>query len=191
MSKSLLGKIWYFIWEDDSLLSWIVNIILAFILVKFVLYPGMGFVMGTSHPIVAVVSESMEHHPYDFDNWWTMNSNFYTDNSITKSYFESSKFHKGFSKGDIIFLKKPDGIRTGDIIVFQGSTANPIIHRVVKIYEEDGKTYYQTKGDNNPQSYEALQETKIPKEKIIGKAIFKLPYLGWVKLIFVELFQLF
>jgi len=64
--KKILKKTWWFIWESDSIWSWIVNIILAFVIIKFLVYPGLGFAMQTSHPIVAVVSGSMEHkavHP--------------------------------------------------------------------------------------------------------------------------------
>jgi signal peptidase I len=60
--KKLWKKVWYFVWEDNSVWSWIVNIILAFVLIKFVVYPGLGFVLTTSHPVVAVVSGSMEHN---------------------------------------------------------------------------------------------------------------------------------
>ena len=59
--KKFLQKVWYFIWESNSIWSWIVNIILAFVIIKFLVYPGLGLVLGTSHPIVAVVSGSMEH----------------------------------------------------------------------------------------------------------------------------------
>lgn len=62
-------KIWKFIWHDDSLLSWIVNIVIAFILVKFVIYPGLGLILQTTYPVVAVVSSSMEHNE-DFEKWW-------------------------------------------------------------------------------------------------------------------------
>ena len=54
-------KIWNFIWHEDSVLSWVVSIALAFLLVKFIIYPLIGLVLGTGYPIVAVVSESMEH----------------------------------------------------------------------------------------------------------------------------------
>ncbi len=60
--KKIWGKVWHFIWEDNSIWSWIVNIILAFVLIKFIVYPGLGFVLGTNFPIVAVVSSSMEHN---------------------------------------------------------------------------------------------------------------------------------
>ena len=70
--KKDLRKIWYFIWEDNSIWSWIVNVILAFVLIKFIVYPGLGFLLTTSHPVVAVVSESMEHN-LRFDDWWEKN----------------------------------------------------------------------------------------------------------------------
>jgi len=60
--KKLLKKTWHFIWDDDSAWSWIVNVILAFILIKFIVYPGLGFFLSTTHPVVAVVSSSMEHN---------------------------------------------------------------------------------------------------------------------------------
>ena len=60
-TRAFLKKAWHFIWEDDSVLSWLVNIILAFVLIKFIVYPGLGFILQTTHPVVAVVSESMEH----------------------------------------------------------------------------------------------------------------------------------
>ena len=70
--KNFLKKAWYFIWYDDSLLSWFLNVIIAFILVKFIIYPGIGLILGTSHPLVAVVSCSMDHNA-DFENWWQAN----------------------------------------------------------------------------------------------------------------------
>jgi len=56
-----LKAFWNFLWNEDSILSWIVNIIIAFLLIKFVIYPGIGFALGTNLPVVAVISESMSH----------------------------------------------------------------------------------------------------------------------------------
>ncbi|MBL7147900.1 MAG: signal peptidase I [Nanoarchaeota archaeon] len=184
-----LKKIWRFIWYDDSLLSWIVNIILAFIIVKFLIYPGLGLVLGgTTHPVVAVVSGSMQHNGLDFDDWWDRNDAWYIENNISKNDFDGFVMGDGFNRGDIIVLKKSETINVGDIIVFRGSSNNPIIHRVVKRWNENGETYYQTKGDNNSGSFSALGETKINEGKIVGKAMFKIPYLGYVKIIFSEVF---
>ncbi len=61
-----MKKLWRFIWHSNSIWSWIANVIIAFVLIKFIIYPGIGFVLGTSYPVVAVMSESMDHrlmHP--------------------------------------------------------------------------------------------------------------------------------
>jgi signal peptidase I len=181
-------KIWRFIWYDDSLLSWIVNVALAFILVKFIIFPILGLILQTSYPVVAVVSSSMEHNE-NFDKWWESAEPCYLDYDIKKEDFQNYKMKNGFNKGDIIFLISASKINKGDIIVFRGNSNNPIIHRVVYLND-----YYKTKGDNyntNCNSYDLLGETKIEKNNIIGKAFFKIPYLGWVKVGFTELINAF
>ncbi|MEM4271269.1 MAG: signal peptidase I [Candidatus Pacearchaeota archaeon] len=201
--KTILKKVWYFIWESNSIWSWIVNIALAFVIIKFIVYPVFGLLLSTSHPIVAVVSSSMEHNG-NFDSWWdspaacikgicTQNEH-YADFNITKEQFLAFKFKNGFNKGDIIVLKgtTPEKINIGDIIVFRNKRPDPIIHRVIKKWQENGTYYFQTKGDHNAASVESfmLDETKIPEDKIIGKALFRIPYLGWIKIIFVEILNL-
>ena len=182
----MFKKIWKFVWHDDSLLSWIVNIILAFILVKFIIYPGLGLIFNTNLPVVAVVSQSMEHNS-NFDQFWEKRGIWYERNDIAKAEFESYPLKNGFNKGDIIFLYGTDKIRKGDVIVFKGNSNNPIIHRIVKIKEN----VYQTKGDNNADSYEQLAETNINPKNVLGKAFLRIPYLGWIKIWFTDLITLF
>jgi len=181
--KEILKKTWHFIWHDDSILSWIVNIILAFILVKFIIYPGLGLMFATDYPIVAVVSSSMEHNE-KFDSWWTSQEVLYKDFNITKEDFSDYKFKNGFNKGDIMVIFGTEKIKKGDVIVFVGSTTDPIIHRVVEV--SDGS--YRTKGDNNSNS--RPDEMAITNNKVLGKAVFRMPYFGWVKIMFVDLVKL-
>ena len=89
--KKILKGIWYFIWEDNSIWSWLVNVVLAFILIKFIVYPGLGFLLATSHPIVAVVSESMVHDS-NFENWWDEKGKWYVENEIEKAEFKKFSF---------------------------------------------------------------------------------------------------
>lgn len=178
---STVKRIWHFIWKSNSILSWIVNIILAFIIVKFLIYPGIGLLLNTDYPIVAVVSDSMKHDK-NFEEWWDYNKNWYVNNNINKEQFSNFPLNNGFNKGDIIVLKGSNNFKMGDVIVFQGNSANPIIHRIVKIDD-----YLQTKGDNNPTSFEALGESNISRERLEGKALFKIPLLGWFKIIFTDL----
>lgn len=199
--KSHGKKAWNFFWHDDSIWSWLANIAVAFIVIYFIVYPVLGLLLGTSYPIVAVVSESMEHglqgnticgqqfneFPESFDNYWDVCGGWYEANGVTKEQFEKFQFKDGFRKGDVIVLWRPGKLEPGDILVFQGNKPQPIIHRIIKVWEEDGDTYCQTKGDHNADSFAPILETKIGKERIYGKGILKVPYLGWLKILFVEL----
>jgi len=188
-----LKKIWHFIWEDNSIWSWIVNIILAFVLIKFIVYPGLGFLLTTSHPVVAVVSSSMEHNNLGFDNWWDLNKDWYIENGIKKEEFETFSLKNGFNKGDIMVLvgRDAENINVGDTIVFRGDRKDPIIHRVVKKMQDNDEIYFQTKGDNNGDSISnnRLDETNVREDIIIGKAVFRVPLLGYIKIWFVEILK--
>lgn len=200
-NKTFLQKAWYFLWEDNSILSWVVNVILAFVLIKFLLYPGLGLLMGTGYPIVAVVSNSMEHQQ-NFDFWWETQAlcdnsyctqeTYYALEGVTKGEFKEFSFKNGFNKGDIMFLvgEKPKNIKKGDVIVFQANRADPIIHRVIEVWYENNEYHYRTKGDNNPRSFQEILETDITEDRLVGKAIIRIPFLGWVKIAFVDAINL-
>jgi signal peptidase I len=190
-AKRIWRKVWHFIWEDDSWASWFVNVIIAFIIIKFIVYPVLGLVLATSHPIVAVVSGSMEHDG-SFDDWWASSAVcerpqctqglYYDELGISKEAFREFKFRNGFNKGDIMFLfrSKPENIEIGDVIVFKAGRADPIIHRVISV-KSDGEDYvFMTKGDHNTASY--YFEASITEDAYIGKAFLRLPYAGYIKL---------
>ncbi|MBI5072393.1 signal peptidase I [Candidatus Woesearchaeota archaeon] len=192
--KPTVKKVWWFLWESDSIWSWIVNFIIAFILVKFVIYPGLGYLLGTSFPVVAVVSGSMEHDG-NFDDWWQSQAycdgapctqeQWYANHAVSKETFETYRFKNGFNKGDIMVLVgiEPKTIKTGDVIVFMSSQrSDPIIHRLmIKSGDETSGFVFQTKGDHNVDSGEGL-DTNIQESNIMGKAVFRIPYLGWIKI---------
>jgi len=202
--KTILKKTWVFLWESNSVWSWIANILLAFILIKFIVYPGLGLFLNTSHPIVAVVSGSMEHDG-DFDKWWNSvalcegracsQKDFYNTYNISKEDFFSFSYKNGFNAGDIMVLRgfSAERLQVGDVLVFNNYRPDPIIHRAIKIWQEDGEYYFQTKGDHNLESISSitLNETKIPSSQLVGKAVLKIPYLGWIKIGFVKLLSFF
>ena len=195
--KRTWKKVWHFIWEDNSIWSWIANIVLAFILIKFIVYPALGFLLQTSHPVVAVVSESMEHNA-GFDDWWSNADKWYIADGIKKGNFEGFPLKDGFNKGDIMVLKgkKPENIEIGDVIVFWSAKKDPIIHRVVRKWQQDKLYYFQTKGDNyktNPVSIKNafLDETNISQDQVVGNAVLRIPLLGYIKIWFVEILNMF
>ena len=210
--KSFYGKIWHFLWHDDSFLSLITLLALSFILIKFLIYPGLGLILGTKFPIVAVISGSMDHNainkeicgniPNTYskspDNFWQQCGQWYENKGIQKDQFKEFPLSNGFSRGDIIILKgkDPKDINIGDIIVFRAQDISkkpdPIIHRVVQKDLENGNAFFQTKGDHNSGIWqdEIIQESRISDERVIGAALFKIPWLGFVKIYAVELFNL-
>ena len=177
--KSAFGKAWHFIWESNSIWSWIFDFILAFIFIKFILFPLLSLTFSASLPMVIVESKSMIHQG-DFDEWWTGFGDWYGQNNISKEQFKTFSFTDGINKGDIIVVQGKESYDIGDIIVFKVAVQKtPIIHRVVF---KDGT--YSTKGDNN--QYQLSYEKDTNKEQIVGKAIARIPWLGWIKLIAVN-----
>jgi len=187
---------WNFIWNDDSLLSWVANIILAFILIKFVVYPLLSLILHTGFPIVAVISGSMTHDG-SYNDWWASpaictdienecsQKEFYSLFNITKENFNSFNFKNGFNKGDIIFLYGDKDIDIGEVIVFAvPGRSDPIIHRIIMTHEDEGITYYTTKGDHNPAIITFEQYTH--QDNVLGVAKFRIPYIGYVKIWFFQ-----
>jgi len=166
--------------KEDSWASFAVTLLIAFIIIKFIFFPGLSLITGTSLPIVIVESCSMYHHEAGFENTFT--SPIYEQYGINIRDTEGWDFPNGFSKGDLIFVVRAKDIEVGDVIIFNGGAANPLIHRVVG----SGGTY-STKGDNyKTNSKQLSKEKNIAEEQIIGKALFKVPFVGWIKLIFFE-----
>lgn len=120
---------------------------------------GLGFALQTDTPVVAVFSQSMV---------------------------------PSFYKGDMIIVSEPGGgitgmflgknkndYKVGDVVVFDAQSGEykfPIIHRVIAV-NPDGTL--ETKGDAN--SGQGEFEHNIPPSAVHGKAIMKIPLLGWIK----------
>ena len=112
--------------------------------------------------------------------------------------------------GDIVIIRGEETYELGDIIVFNGWETEPIIHRVVAIgnypdveklegWNELTDKYisemsygkekiYITKGDNNVKCDQCAGRYPVEESKIYGRAVAKIPYLGWVKIKFVDWF---
>ena len=88
--------------------------------------------------------------------------------------------------------RSAEQIEVGSVIVFNSNGKDPIIHRVVKKMEDNDEIFFQTKGDNNRDSIKSarLDETDVRENVIIGKAVFKVPLLGFIKIWFVDLIEI-
>jgi len=63
--------------------------------------------------------------------------------------------------------------------VFKGDT----IHRVYAKISVGGRYYYLTKGDNNAQFDQQWGNQPISQDRVKGKVIFRIPYVGYFKLL--------
>ena len=201
--KEKIKKSWNWLWNSDSLLSYVVFLAIIFVIIKFIFLPGLGLIFGTQLPLAIVESSSMEHYSLQYNNndnnyvlcdktfneqkffskeeYWNACGNWYEQNTnITKSKFENFKLSNGFRKGDlmIIFGKSADKLKVGDVIIFNANRNYPIIHRLISLDP------IQTKGDHN--SGQLNEEKNIQQSQIIGVAVAKIPKVGWVKLFVFE-----
>ena len=76
--------------------------------------------------------------------------------------------------GSVVVIKPvdPETLKIGDIICFQLSEPTSITHRIINITGEG----FITKGDAN----EDPDTRIVKKEKVIGKAIFTVPFIGYL-----------
>lgn len=153
---------------------------------------GISYIAtGLATPFVAVQGSSMEPHIHEGDLIIMVSIDRYGD---PISYIDGREMgYKMF--GDY-----------GDVIIYRPNGDNdqaPIIHRVIAYLEEgeslfikiDGDIYvfedmpydgYLTKGDNKATNHMLDQpfiSKPVKKEWIIGKAKFRIPYLGYLSII--------
>ncbi len=90
-------------------------------------------------------------------------------------------------KGDAVFYKKYDTskqLKTGQIIIFSKDNLK-VVHRIVKMENINGEIRYYTKGDSNA----TIDVGFITDENIIGKTVFKIPYIGYPTLWLRDIFS--
>jgi len=193
--KRFWKKFWFIIWEDESFLGWIISLLFAFLVIKFLFFPSLSLILGTKMPLVVVESGSM-HHPGSFvmnyfgsdklfDEWWNASGKWYEQRGITFNQTFDWSLRNGIEIGDVAVAIRAKNLEVGDVIIFNAEQRYPIIHRIVNISIINNKSVYSTKGDNN--AGQLFVETRIPEDAIIGKAVFSIPIIGWIKLIFVKI----
>ncbi|MDP3881690.1 MAG: S26 family signal peptidase [Nanoarchaeota archaeon] len=215
--KKGLKRFWRFL-KKDSWQSWIVSILLIIILIKWIFFPTLNFITGSNRPLVIVESCSMYHGltkeysttaqglqwtgkyklcgaVFDKDEriskaeYWEACGEFYESKGINQSEFESFSLSSGLNKGDIVFVWGRSASKLGDIIIFETPAKHPLIHRLIALRPK------ATKGDHNEgqlavnNNANGIDETNIAEKQIIGKAVGKIPYAGWIKLIWFEPFR--
>lgn len=123
---------------------------------------AISILPNTDHPVVVVISGSMEPGYYRGDilllhNW-------------------QERFP----------------VQAGEIVVYTLPGKDiPIVHRVIRVHqrESDGKRLFLTKGDNNQEDDRMLFPAGlewIEEDMILGKTYAYIPYIGYVTVLFQE-----
>ncbi len=79
-------------------------------------------------------------------------------------------------KGDLIIAKKinPKKLKENDVIAFRDAENTVTTHRIIDIVEDDGQTYFITKGDNNNTQDQNMVEYK----DVEGIYVLRIPNVG-------------
>jgi signal peptidase I len=178
--------------------------ILEFLLILgtayFFLAGALILVFRTDSYWMAVESPSMSHA--DEETWRKYFEDKLTRGRFFQTYkipiqpedirvFDTSKFpiEGGFEEGDLLVIQgvySVSDISVGDVLIMdRGSGVIPLTHRVLAMWEEEGKVKIATKGDAN--DYLLHENGDIfYSEDVIGKVIFVVPKLGHISLWFRE-----
>lgn len=91
---------------------------------------------------------------------------------------ESGSMEPAILRGAIVITKPEADYKKNDIITISESANSKVslTHRIVGIEKRDGNTLYTTKGDAN----EDPDAEKRFKKNVVGKALFSIPFLGFV-----------
>lgn len=111
--------------------------------------------LGTEHPVMVVVSQSMVP---------------------TLGVGDLIFVAKIDDYGGMTAAPRP----IGEIIVFSRSGASEeyIVHRAVEKYLQGGRWWFITKGDNNP----FRDSQPVPEERVIGRVVWRIPIMGYLPL---------
>lgn len=90
---------------------------------------------------------------------------------------QSGSMEPSLKKMGIILVKPQNDYQKGDIVTVM-EPANPkvsLTHRISGVVNEKEKISYITKGDANKDA----DTEKRPKENVVGKVLFTIPYIGY------------
>ena len=131
------------------------------VFMAIVVSSGITFLLGSpKHPTVAVTTTSML--------------------PIYNGFEESSTIQP--FQGDILLVKKVqvESIDLGDVIIFDTPyIPEPVVHRVVAKWSQDGSYYFRTNGDNN----ERPDHWIVSGDNIHGVVVSRIPHIGWFLLV--------
>ncbi|MFQ6088287.1 MAG: signal peptidase I [Candidatus Methanofastidiosia archaeon] len=135
--------------------------ILIALVLYFTIQAFLVYALGVEHPIVVVISSSME-------------PTYYRGDILIVEGVDPSQLEVG----DIIVFNRPSG-------------GIPIVHRIVEIVEEDQRYFITKGDHNSyKDSYWQPTFPGIPAQEVVGDIKFRIPMLGKITLFFKEIFRI-
>ncbi len=197
---------------EDGLVRFGVEVVTAFIS-AWIVYALLGLLLGSSMPLVVVVSGSMEPVLHRGDVVILQGA---TNNpvKVQEIEFSGNLTDRAFSEFGAIkpFLNQQGNVavygveinrqlivfdQNGETVVYYSRFSQvPVIHRaVLKIHANDG-VFLLTKGDANPTfdqdcgrvvlgrpEYGCITPYPVLESEVVGKQLLKIPFIGYVKLL--------
>ncbi|MEM2192021.1 MAG: signal peptidase I [Candidatus Hadarchaeales archaeon] len=173
---------------------WFLELLLILGVLYFALAGMMILIFRTNSYWMGVISGSMKHEDEGwreyFENGRVREAFLITEGApvFYQTTYDTKKFpiQGGFERGDLLIIQGVSSvaeISVGDVIIIDRRPRNPIAltHRVLGVWQENGKVRFTTKGDHNPYLIEPDDIVVLP-EKIVGKVIFVVPKLGFLSL---------
>jgi signal peptidase len=98
--------------------------------------------------------------------------------NISFKLVESASMEPNIKMGSIVLIKPAQDYKISEVITFENPVkkGETITHRIYDIKVNEGIPIYITKGDAN----NAPDRSEVSKEKVIGKVLFSVPYLGYL-----------
>ncbi|MGG3470162.1 signal peptidase I [Neobacillus pocheonensis] len=88
----------------------------------------------------------------------------------------SNSMQPTFNAGDVVLINVNNVPQINEVVTYKQPDGRLITHRIIKNLNKNGKTYFQTKGDNNNTPDDEL----IPTSRIIGVEKFVIPKVGYI-----------
>ncbi len=197
--------------KNSETINWIVYLACSFVF-AWLIYTGLGLVLGTATPMMIVVSSSMEPVLHRGDIVVLLGSDADAikaqEASLDLQSLEETEFssfaNPVYSDSQTITSielntgSKIQVTKEGDVVVYWSDfRKEPIIHRVVAKLKAGNGTYFLTKGDsannstidqdcgrviNGRPEKSCIELYPIPTQRLQGKVVFSMPLLGCIKL---------
>jgi len=144
--QNSLKRFWKWLWESDSWWSYLVFLLIVFVIIKFIFLPGLGLIFGTQLPLAIVESSSMDHNSLEYclkaeqatsngklivtcTQWSNNDYEICGKKFPSSSYFNIDNYwdtcgkwyeDRNITKEQFSSFKFKNGFRKGDIIIIFG-----------------------------------------------------------------------